>query len=528
MKNWYYCILGQVKGPFSLLQIEDKIKQREINPDDLIYQSGEKKWTLVKDRWQFQKLISKKNTENKKVPKKDWVILKQENTKSISDIAFQYHYYSTKEVLKALHTGNISYSDWIWTEGMQSWKCIRDMALFKIRADSHKNNTDKKTLDLGELTDSELRQSIIKAKPPSSSISSLIDMEEKPIEAQGPNLAQQFGNLKFPQIHSHKKHHIRAYKSHSTFAMSPVIQAKTSNNIVFSLNHSKTKNQIRKSILSKRYFTGISIFLLIVTASITFFATKPTEYRKLHKHTSNISLQYEVLHNGLELHFWIKEYAGKTIQLKIKNEKQQSLTANDFEQDIKIHLNKHGQAVLRLDHLDLAEGYYRFSGHLDETNSFSYRFFIGRNRDEFAHKLSEFLKLRQYEKRKVEDIKRRKITSVISKKTQRIPKSMTNFYGQVRQLEKGYYKYRQNLTKWKTFYSSWENSFNDFQSNALGYIKQQLDLELIEELQAIEQNLKVMGERMDQSVKESNVEGVVPLSPQVAVFLEKLKNNQSF
>ena len=527
MKNWYHCILGQVKGPFSLSQIEDKIKQEEMSPDDLIYKFGEKEWTLVKDRWQFQKAILEKKITNKEMPKQDWVVLKQEDTKSITNkdfSPFQYNYYSTQEILKNLHNGRISYSDWIWKEGMKNWKCIRDLSLFKTKADNNKNDTDKRPLDLGDLTDSELRQSIIKAKPASSLISSVIDTEEKPNEAQGPNLVQQFGNLKFPQAHSYKKSHIKTHKAYSKSSVNQTIQARTSDHLMFSLNHSNVKNLSRQNISRKRFFTIISISFLIITIFVILSTIGPANSKKSHKNNDGISLQYKVLHYGLELHFWIRDYAKKTIRLKIKNEKQQSLTANDFEQDIKIQLDKDGQAVLRLDHFNLVEGYYRFSGYLGKTSFFNHKFFVGHDEHKFAHKLSEFHKLRQYEKRKVENIKKRKITSVVLKKKQRIPKSMKNLYGQVRQLEKGYHKYSQNLTEWQAFYSSWENSFNNFQSNALGYVKQRLDLDLMEELQTIEQDLKIMGEHMDQSVKKSNIKGFAPLSPQVAVFLEKVKN----
>ena len=62
----------------------------------------------------------------------------------------------------------------------------------------------------------------------------------------------------------------------------------------------------------------------------------------------------------------------------------------------------------------------------------------------------------------------------------------------------------------------------------MGYIKEELDLELTKELQIIEQELKIMGKQMDQSVKGNHIEGFDPLSPQVAVFLEKMKSSDRF
>ena len=526
MKNWYHCTLGQVKGPFSLLQMEKIIEQKEIGLDDLIYQSGEKEWTLVKDRWQFQKAILKRDTV-KEMPKKDWVILKQENTDgNAKDKVFsnyQYVCYSTEEVLKALHKGEISYSHWIWTHGMKNWKCIRNLPIFNKQIKQIKTeNKEKKSahLNLGQVTDIELYQSIIKAKPSSALISSLIDMEKKPDEAQGPNLTKQFGNIRFNQSFPSRNRDSDIARS-KTSTSQQAQEIEFSNHLISSLTQSKNKG---RHILSKGFFiiSTIFIFLCVITSLLLPFYTNK---RLLHKDIKNIPLQYEVLHNGLELHFWIKPYAKSTVQLKIKNEKEQTLTANDFEHNIKLVLDQNGKAVLRLDHLGLVDGYYTLLGQIGENKVFSRKFFVGNNKHEFAYKLSNFHQVRQQEKEKIEEIKRRKIAHVISRP---LPKGMKALYGQARELEKGYDKYHQDVTGWRSFYSSWESSFGQLQSSALGYIKEELDLDLTKKLQVIEEELKVMGEQLDQSVKESHIEDFDPLSPQVAVFLKKMRSNNKF
>ncbi len=520
MKNWYHCILGQVKGPFSLLEMEKMIEQKEIDTDDLIYCSGEKRWTCVIDRWQFQKAISKSN-KVQNMPKKDWVVLKQENiednskNKSLSN--YQYLCYSTKEVLQALHKGEIFYSHWIWTHGMKDWKCIRNLPIFnkQIATENAEKASNTKSFNLGEVSDVELYQSVMRAKPSSSLISSLIETGKKVDEAQGPSLTKQFGNLKFGQ---NKDSDVIRSKS---LSHQSIQEEKFSSHLLSSLTGSKNQN---RSYLSKGlYIIGIFFVSLCV---IGYLLLPSYMNEKLHK--KNIPLQYKVLHNGLELHFWIEQYAKSKVLLKIKNDRQQTLTANKFEHHIKLVLDKDGRAILRLDHLELVEGYYTFLGQIDEDKFFSRKFFVGKDKETFTYKLSEFHQIRQQEKQKLETIKRRKIVNVIAKQKQPVPKSVETLYGQVRQLEKGYDRYNKDVTEWRSFYSSWETSFNQLQSSALGYVKEELDLELTRELQIIEQELKVMGEQMDKSIKESHIEGFDLLSPQVAVFLEKMKSNNRF
>ena len=524
MKNWYHCILGQVRGPFSLLQMEKMIEQKEIDTDDLIYCSGEKKWTCVKDRWQFQKAILKKD-KVQSLPKKDWVVLKQETVDvKVKDKVlcnYQYSYYSTKEVLKALHSGEISYSHWIWAHGMKNWKRIRSLSIFnKQIAENTEKASNTKEFNLGAISDVELSQFVMKAKPSSSLISSLIDKESKLSEPEGPNLTKQFGSIKFDQLSSSQKNRdMRRVKASS----GPLTQEeKFSKHLISSLTMTKDKNH---RYLSKGLYMVGTVFFISLCL-IGYLLLPSHVNKKLNK--KNIPLQYKVLQNGLELHFWIKQSVGGKVLLKIKNDKEQTLTANEFEHNIKLVLDHNGHAVLRLDHLRLVEGYYTFLGQVGEDKVFSRKFFVGNDKKEFAYKLSEFHKVRQQERHKLEKIKRRKVVNVLAEQKQPLPKSVETLYGQARQLEKGYNQYNKDITEWKSFYSSWESSFNQLQSSALGYIKKELDLELTKELQIIEQELKVMGEQMDQSIKESHIEGFDALSPQVAVFLEKMRSNNRF
>ena len=73
----------------------------------------------VKDRWQFQKAILKRD-KVQDMPKKDWVVLKQENIESMKNQAlcnYQYICYSTEEVLEALHSGR----DILFSLDLDSW-----------------------------------------------------------------------------------------------------------------------------------------------------------------------------------------------------------------------------------------------------------------------------------------------------------------------------------------------------------------------------------------------------------------------
>ncbi len=476
MKNWYTTNLGKVEGPFSLSQIELKIQQKEIYPEDLIYRSGEKEWIPIKDRWQFQKIILRSRiSHNKDIPKKDWTVYqKYLKQKATSPLAFQYASYSTKEVIKALHKGEISYSDWIWTEGMKEWQMIRHLPQFNHFI-SHKFKKHKKPVDLGQVSDTELRQSVVQAKPPSSIISSLIDTE-RPSEVTSSNLAKQFVDLRF---------------------------------------YNKTPLRKNKIVMSLA-----SLFIIVGLVMLSFFTDSSQQVQKLLSEKPFI-LEYNVLHNGLEIHFQSRQQTEETIQLKIKNKENQILSTNNFERNVLIRLDKNGQAILRLDHLSLPEGYYYFSGQIAEA-SFSHSFFIGEDKDNFAYNLSEFRRIRQEEKKKLENIKKK----VMAKTIPRIPKGMKSFYGQIRELEKGYDRYHKSIEEWRIFYSSWEEALHEIDS--LDLEKQSLDIGLVQELQNIEQDLKMMSQNMDQSIKEQNLKEFSLLSPQVAVFLEKVKNQQSF
>ena len=539
IKVWHTLAFGQVKGPFSLSEIEDRVKDGSIQPQDLIYRSGEKKWLPVKDRWQFQKSIAQKRTSQ--IPKKDWTVLKKTNAKALgqSPEVFQYKPYSLEEIREALHQGVVSYSDWAWTNGMKGWQCIRSLSLFQnkqkgpvfVQKTTEKKRAKKLQTDLGQVTDSELLQSVAEAQPASRLTASLMGREEKPVEAQGPNLAKSFGNIHFDH---HSPHHISKTKQ------KPPPQTESLNIGRSSLNNTKNEEIPSYPLLQKhlekrrRGFPFKKVvarslmigFAIVLSCFVTLLFVESVTVKKPQTLLPKaLSFEYDVLSNGRELQFWLKNHPQEKIQLKISSVKHQILSTNDFQKEIQIHLNENGKAVLRLDHWDLAEGYYRFSCHVEQAPPLRRRFFVGKDESLFTQHLASFHQQRQLEKIKIENIKNRRILRVVSSK-KAIPQSMKKLYGQVRTLEKGYTRYRQDVAQWTSFYSSWEKSFQQLQTDGLGNIKEQLNLDLSKELHIIEKNLQTMGEKMDQAIKD-NIENkdMNLLSPQVAVFLEKIKKN---
>ena len=222
----------------------------------------------------------------------------------------------------------------------------------------------------------------MKAKPSSSFISSLMDMRNKPDEAQGPNLTKQFGNLRLDPFLPNRNKTSNMIPS-KTSLYKTVQNEKVSHQQISSVK--RTKNQDPQHYLNKGFcIIGMAVASLCV---ISYLLIPSYVNKKLHK--KNISLQHKVLNDGLELHFWIKGQAKEQVLLKIKNDKERTLTANEFEHSIKLTLDQKGHAVLRLDHLGLVGGYYTFLGQIGEDKVFRRRFFVGDNQNEFAYKLFE-------------------------------------------------------------------------------------------------------------------------------------------
>lgn len=543
MKVWFTSAFGQIEGPFALSQIEDKIQKGQIQSSDLIYRSGEKKWQPVKNWKIFQNSILKSKTTSRSVPKKDWIVatLMQPSQGSLcsnranqTPVNFEYKAYSQKEIKASLHQGVIGYSDWVWTEGMKDWKPIRDLPLFQGRR-RKKKVLKKSAPDLGQVTDLELLQSVVKAKPSSYLIDALIGKEKKPDEAQGPDLARQFGNFKFDESStcisdtSFDKKSVYKKTSHEGISLKKIAKNRgpTQNTYALEQDSLKPKGFYQKS--ANYFWRGSLAILGFVTMTLVFvnaFYVK-RGYEPLQKETW--PLRYDVLNNGRELQFWVKEYFNEKMYLTFTNVKGQTLNANDFRRKVQVQLDKNGKAVLRLDHWGLAEGYYRFTGNMGGDRPFDYQFFVGGDRTLFAEQLIAFKQQRELEKMKIEDIKNKKSLRSAAQHKKQLPDGMKNFYGLVRNLEKGYGQYRQDVRQWKSFYHSWENSFHQFQVNAVSSAEEHLDLTLMRELKTIQKELKLMGEKMDQFVaNDANENDVMLLSPQVAVFLEKVKNHRKF
>ena len=136
---------GQSRGPYSINMIIERIKTRDLAPTDYIYDESKQDWTLILE-WpaiqaQAPQLFEHyKPTSNvtpiatKAAPvpeaaqEKEWFVLRGEN---------RFGPFTYIDVIQMLQSTAMYEYDYIWHQGMPSWKRVAELPEFspeKIRA----------------------------------------------------------------------------------------------------------------------------------------------------------------------------------------------------------------------------------------------------------------------------------------------------------------------------------------------------------------------------------------------------------
>ncbi len=121
---------GQQQGPFTVVEINAKIKSHELNVSDYVYDEIAADWFMIvayhafSDLVQFSKPVQPPKTEVKKpaseVP--EWFILKGQN---------RFGPYSFYDVVKLLQTRSLFEYDYAWNPNLETWHLISDLEDFK-------------------------------------------------------------------------------------------------------------------------------------------------------------------------------------------------------------------------------------------------------------------------------------------------------------------------------------------------------------------------------------------------------------
>lgn len=141
MISWFYLKNGKVTGPVKIEDIHRLVELKKIGGFDLIYRSDEKKWKPVVEFDEMQSLFTSTDEEelvnpddevtgtfdlsklkvSDKEKETQWVVLKILDREVRPVKTEQLGPFSTSLVQKMIRSGDLSFQDYVWTDGMDQW-----------------------------------------------------------------------------------------------------------------------------------------------------------------------------------------------------------------------------------------------------------------------------------------------------------------------------------------------------------------------------------------------------------------------
>lgn len=136
MGTYYVSHNGEQQGPWTSQDILKKLKNQELAWSDYVYDEKKSDWVLFMDHPEFSSHFKPSKPAPPKPGKKaqepaaelpehndkEWFVLKAEN---------KYGPFSLLEVVRMLQEKNIFEYDYIWNQGMSTWKRIAEVEEFK-------------------------------------------------------------------------------------------------------------------------------------------------------------------------------------------------------------------------------------------------------------------------------------------------------------------------------------------------------------------------------------------------------------
>ncbi len=137
--EWYVFVEGSPNGPHTLIEIAKKIRSGVLSRHDLVYRAGENKWRPIKEYKEFSEFLHQKE---KRPRENEWVVLIRKS-KSTGQKFSQIGPVNTAKVIEMLLSGEITDRDYVWQEGMASWKKISTTDKFNSEARDHQSKHSK-------------------------------------------------------------------------------------------------------------------------------------------------------------------------------------------------------------------------------------------------------------------------------------------------------------------------------------------------------------------------------------------------
>lgn len=132
MSTYYIASQGQQQGPFTLQEIEVQLTSEKINWHDYIYDHQSEDWVLLMEYTPLTHLFNNsfatpikpqlvKNVDPLK--QRIWFVLKQNNN---------YGPFTKIELIQMLQSKTLQEFDFIWHEGLASWKRLSEVQEFSV------------------------------------------------------------------------------------------------------------------------------------------------------------------------------------------------------------------------------------------------------------------------------------------------------------------------------------------------------------------------------------------------------------
>lgn len=134
MATYYVAHNGQQQGPFSLEEIGLKLSSQKLNWHDYIYDDKAQDWVLLMEYPHFTTLFNqsfqnpiktgaKATVDSDPLKRRIWYVLKQNNN---------YGPFSKAELIQMLQGKTLQEFDFIWHDGMTSWKRLSEVEEFSV------------------------------------------------------------------------------------------------------------------------------------------------------------------------------------------------------------------------------------------------------------------------------------------------------------------------------------------------------------------------------------------------------------
>lgn len=138
MTQWYFVENRKPIGPFSIEEMKGQISAGRIGEKTFVIKQGESEWVKAEDHRELKELFAKSSHPSSEGPPlvpsevaaAHWVVLVAQKSPEGRSSLLQQGPYSVETLRGMIQKGEVSYSDYGWTKGMERWVRLGSRAEF--------------------------------------------------------------------------------------------------------------------------------------------------------------------------------------------------------------------------------------------------------------------------------------------------------------------------------------------------------------------------------------------------------------